>query len=76
MLPTFRQSCNDMIGKWESMVSEERSIELDVWPYLQNLSNDMISQTAFGSSYEGRNIFKLQRELAELVFKVRDLFTF
>jgi hypothetical protein len=70
MLPAFHQSCSDMISKWESMVCEEGSIELDVWPYLQNLSSDMISRTAFGSSYEeGRNIFQLQRELAELVIQ-------
>jgi hypothetical protein len=70
MLPTFRQSCSDMISKWESMVCEEGSIELDVWPHLQNLSSDMISRTTFGSSYEeGRNIFELQRELVELVMQ-------
>jgi hypothetical protein len=70
MLPAFHQSCSDMISKWESLVSEEGSIELDVWPYLQNLSSDMISRTAFGSNYEeGRKIFELQRELAELAIK-------
>ncbi|KAB1216169.1 hypothetical protein CJ030_MR4G011986 [Morella rubra] len=68
MLPAFHQSCNDMISKWESLVPEKGSIELDAWPYLQNLASDMISRTAFGSSYdEGTKIFKIQREQAELV---------
>lgn len=57
-----------MISKWESLVPEKGSIELDAWPYLQNLASDMISRTAFGSSYdEGTKIFKIQREQAELV---------
>ena len=71
MSAAFYQCCNDMICKWESLVSEEGSIELDVWPYLQTLITEMISQTAFGSSYdEGRKIFELQREQAELVMKI------
>ncbi|KAK7837778.1 cytochrome p450 72a14 [Quercus suber] len=61
------QCCNDMICKWESLVSKEGSIELDVWPYLQTLTSDVISRTAFGSSYEeGRSMFELQKEQAEL----------
>ncbi|KAB1200814.1 hypothetical protein CJ030_MR0G006223 [Morella rubra] len=71
MLPVFHQSCKDMIGKWENLVAEKGLIELDVWPHLQNLASDMISRTAFGSSYEeGSMIFELQREQAELLMKL------
>ncbi|CAK9325296.1 unnamed protein product [Citrullus colocynthis] len=70
MVPAFYQSCNEMVSKWESMVSVEGSCELDVMPYLQNMAADVISRTAFGSSYEkGKKIFKLQTELAELVIQ-------
>ncbi|CAL2253534.1 unnamed protein product [Prunus armeniaca] len=66
MLPTFYQSCSEMIDKWESLVFKEGSCELDVWPYLENLTSDVISRAAFGSSYEeGRKIFQLLREEAK-----------
>ncbi|XP_061365533.1 cytochrome P450 72A68-like isoform X2 [Gastrolobium bilobum] len=71
MLPIFFKSCNDLISKWEGMLSLDGSCEMDVWPFLQNLASDVISRTAFGSSYEeGRRIFELQKEQAELVMKV------
>ncbi|RDX92067.1 11-oxo-beta-amyrin 30-oxidase, partial [Mucuna pruriens] len=71
MLPTFFKSCNDLIIKWEEMLSSNGSCEMDVWPFLQNLASDVIARTAFGSSYEeGRRIFQLQKELAELTMKV------
>ncbi|KAH9723611.1 cytochrome P450 72A15 [Citrus sinensis] len=71
MLPAFYLSCIEIITKWEKQMSVEGSSELDVWPYLANLTGDVISRTAFGSSYEeGRRIFQLQAELAELTMQV------
>ncbi|PQP94609.1 cytochrome P450 CYP72A219-like [Prunus yedoensis var. nudiflora] len=63
MLPTFYQSCSDMINEWKRLVSKDGSCELDVWPCLKNLSADVIARAAFGSSYqEGRKIFQLLQQ--------------
>ena len=59
-----------MVNKWKKL-SVEGSCELDVWPYLENLTGDVISRTAFGSSYEeGIRIFQLQKEQTYLAIKV------
>ncbi|XP_028763757.1 cytochrome P450 716A67-like [Neltuma alba] len=69
LLPIVCQSCNDMINKWENILSPtDGTCEVDVWPWLKNLTKEVISRAAFGSSYkEGRQIFDLLTEQAELV---------
>ncbi|KAL4192629.1 hypothetical protein AMTRI_Chr06g195170 [Amborella trichopoda] len=70
MRPQFTQSCKEMIERWEKLVGEEEHGEIDVLPELQNLTADVISRTAFGSSLEdGKHIFELQREQAALLIE-------
>ena len=71
MLPAFDLCCHEMTIKWMEMIGEERnSCEIDVWPSLQTLTSDVISRTAFGSSYqEGQKVFELQIEQADHTFK-------
>lgn len=59
-----------MVTRWENSMSIEGMSEVDVWPEFQNLTGDVISKTAFGSSYEeGRRIFQLQAESAERIIQ-------
>ena len=69
MVPPFYNCCSEVVCQWEKLVPDkETPCEVDVWPWLVNLTADVISHTAFGSSYkEGQRIFQLQGELAELV---------
>ncbi|KAI3734315.1 hypothetical protein L6452_13781 [Arctium lappa] len=70
MVPAFYMSCAEMIKKWKEMLEKESSCEVDVWPSLQTLTGDVISRTAFGSSFEeGKRIFELQQELADLIIE-------
>ncbi|KAJ0669718.1 putative secologanin synthase [Helianthus annuus] len=71
MEASFYVKCSEMIAKWEKLVTRESSCEVDVWPLLSSFSGDVISHTAFGSSFEeGRKIFELQREQAAMMLKI------
>ncbi|KAA8534783.1 hypothetical protein F0562_029775 [Nyssa sinensis] len=70
MIPVFSTSCRMMINKWKKSVGGQGTCEMDVWPQFQDLTGDIISQTAFGSSYEeGKKIIELQKELLILVIE-------
>lgn len=59
-----------MMSKWEALVSTKGSCEVDVWPYLSNLTADVISRTAFGSNFEeGKLIFQLLTEQNDLAIQ-------
>ncbi|KAJ1284424.1 hypothetical protein BS78_03G203200 [Paspalum vaginatum] len=74
MLPAFAACSNDLIARWEGYVEADGgggAKEVDVWPEFQNLTGDVISRSAFGSSFsEGRRIFQLQSEQVENIVKM------
>ncbi|KAI0522940.1 hypothetical protein KFK09_005329 [Dendrobium nobile] len=70
MMPLFSACCDELISRWEELVDSSGVFDIDVWSEFQNFSADVISRTAFSSSYkEGRRIFELQKEQTELVLQ-------
>ncbi|KAG2590304.1 hypothetical protein PVAP13_5NG275500 [Panicum virgatum] len=71
MLPAFAACANELVARWEGYVESDGAKEIDVWPEFQNLTGDVISRSAFGSSFsEGRRIFQLQSEQAQNLVKM------
>lgn len=63
LIPVVLKSVTEMVEKWSEKLSETGEVEVDVYEWYQNLTEDVISRTAFGSSYEdGRAIFRLQAQ--------------
>ncbi|KAH9761949.1 cytochrome P450 734A1 [Citrus sinensis] len=66
LVPVVAKSVTDMLDKWVAM-SKSGSVEVEVSEWFQLLTEDVITRTAFGSSYEdGKAIFRLQAQQMEL----------
>ncbi|XP_039159954.1 cytochrome P450 CYP749A22-like isoform X1 [Eucalyptus grandis] len=66
MAPAMVESVHTMLGKWKNQEGKE----IEVFGEFKLLTSEVISRTAFGSSYvEGRNIFQMLTELATLTSK-------
>lgn len=57
-----------MINKLDQVVSSSNGpCELDIWPFVQNVSSDVLARAGFGSSFEeGKRVFQLQKEMISL----------
>lgn len=52
-----------MLDKWSAMSTNTGEIEIEVCEWFQTLTEDVITRTAFGTSYEdGKAIFRLQAQ--------------
>ncbi|XP_031474377.1 cytochrome P450 CYP72A219-like [Nymphaea colorata] len=70
LLPTFSFSCSELLNKWDKSVAASGSCELDVFAELQTLTENVISKLVFGRNHlEGKRLFEIQKEQAEMAFK-------
>uniref|UniRef100_A0A7N0TFA9 Cytochrome P450 n=1 Tax=Kalanchoe fedtschenkoi TaxID=63787 RepID=A0A7N0TFA9_KALFE len=62
MVPVVAGRVSEMLDRW-SDISQQEGREIEVSDWFQNLTEDVITRTAFGSSYEdGKAIFGLQNQ--------------
>ncbi|XP_071723783.1 cytochrome P450 734A1-like [Rutidosis leptorrhynchoides] len=63
LVPVVAKSVTNMLEKWSTMSCKGGTVEIEVSEWFQLLTEDVITRTVFGSSYEdGKTIFKLQAQ--------------
>ncbi|XP_057968203.1 cytochrome P450 734A1-like [Malania oleifera] len=66
-IPAVAKSVTEMLDKWSEMADSDGEVEIEVSEWFQTLTEDVITRTAFGSSYEdGKVIFQLQAQQMQL----------
>ena len=63
MIPMMGKSMKDMLNKWSSKMCKDGKVEIEVSKWFLSLSEEVVTHTVFGSSYEdGKAIFELQAQ--------------
>ncbi|KAJ8751411.1 hypothetical protein K2173_016616 [Erythroxylum novogranatense] len=63
LVPVVGKSVVDMVDQWAVKPNSGEEIEIEISEWFQTLTEDIITRTAFGSSYEdGKAIFRLQAQ--------------
>ncbi|KAL4318692.1 hypothetical protein GQ457_18G011930 [Hibiscus cannabinus] len=63
LVPEMTQRVSEMVDQWSAMLSDSGDIEIDVCEWFQTLTEDVVTRTVFGISYEdGKAIFRLQAQ--------------
>ncbi|KAH7652135.1 Cytochrome P450 B-class protein, partial [Dioscorea alata] len=75
LMPLIGKRMVEMVENWSSKSSSSGEFEIDVYDWFHSLTEDTISQTVFGRSYEdGKAVFQLQAQqmlfAAEAFYKV------
>jgi PHYB activation tagged suppressor 1 len=69
MTVTMSDCAGSMMSEWKAKLEKGGEVEIELSSQFEELTADVISHTAFGSSYtEGKKVFLAQSELQFLAF--------